>query len=520
MASEILSIGHEVINNKLFSNYNSPNLFSNSNMISLDETNNNYLSNKNIPIYQLIFYFEEFQSNENNTTIPGYIQNIIYSLSLNAPEKLQEIVILNQERILEIYSKNIGDDSIRQILLSLLTIQNEIKNNIDDYDYKQNLKERYFISCINIVDKFLSKYLIKYYDEANESFNEYQNFKEDKNIKKLEFLNKLYDSKFKIKNTFILILKFIKFVDLTYQSKIDDILLRIFQMGNLKILEKIIFSKYGSTNTNLNFTDLYIYEEFFFFFSYFLKICFNKKNCNKEYLMNNFLIDDYEKIYYSQNQTNTLNVKEKEELNSEKNEKTESSEDKKLSCGENISGKIDNLYSCSFNLEEKLNDSTKFFLLNFYFENFEKFFNLVKEIESILLKIKDKEFDNNDINKDLYNSSNLRNCVSSFSYLYFLDFLIVLFDQNKKEFSVKNIFKKENFSKIFFEKLIEDIINYKSNQFIQNKILRVFELLFSEDNIENQNLSRDLTNNKIINFSQVSKILENINFSNYINLER
>lgn len=503
---------------------------------SLDENNNNHEVNKKIPIFQLIFYFENFERNQINTTIPGYIQNIIYSLSIKAPQKLQEIVILNKEKILEIYSKNIDDDSIRQILLNLLTIQNEINNNDgkdndnnEDYDYKQNLKERYFKSCIFIVDKFLSKYLNKFFEDGNKALIRYKeninNENSEKNDeKKFEFLDHIYDSKFKIKNTFILILKFMKFVDLIYQNKIDDILLRIFNVENLKNIEKILFHKYLNNNTDNNnnskefdITEIYLYEEFLFFFSYFLKICFNKKNSNKEYLMNNFFIDDYEKIYDSQNINNLNNNNDNDNNEINNNNKEESQEiieGKVLSVGENISGKIDNLYSCSFNLEEKLNDSTKLFLLNFYFDNFEKFYNLANEIKKLTLNDSKNKNNNTNkiINKDIFSCSS--------GYIYFLDFLIVLFDQNKKEFSAKNIVNKENFPKNFFNELIEDLLRYRSNQFIQNKILRIFQLLNSEDNYENRDILLSLKENKILNVSQLNKLIENINFLGYINLER
>ena len=61
---------------------------------------------------------------------------------------------------------------------------------------------------------------------------------------------------------------------------------------------------------------------------------------------------------------------------------------------------------------------------------------------------------------------------------------------------------------------------YRSNQFIQNKIIRVFELLNSEDNLENQEILLYLKDEKMINASLISKLIENINFSKYINLEK
>jgi hypothetical protein len=616
LASEILSIGHEIITNKIFYNYNSPNFFSNSFKLSYNYNNhydNNNKLNNNIPIFQLIFYFENNEIKQNNLTIPGYIQSIIYSLSIKSPQKLQEIVIIHHEKILEIYSNNIDDDSVRQILLSLLTIQtkNEIdisisnsnSNSTEEYDYNQNLKERYFKICIFIIDKLLSKYLSKFFNEAKNSFGKYLNNNnkiEDNNShdnknnyidididididkdkdkgynnndnldNKFEFLNKLYDIKFKIKNIFILVLKFFKFVDLSYHNKIDDILLRIFKLENFKIMAKILFNNnnindskvndpkdnnsYNSNKEsfmNLNIAEIYLYEEFLFFFSYFLKICFNKKNCNKEYLMNDFFIDDYEKLYDNQNNISTnsnLNLNTNDNPNDNKDDyknlkqkdlisesqvqvisqSQEEIEGQILSIGENISGKIDNLYSCSFNLEEKLNDSTKLFLLNFYFENFENFYLLANRIKNFYVKI--KEENNNKINRYNINSQfssslnfifNSKKNICSSSYIYFLDFLIVLFDQNKKEFNVKNIIRQNKLPENFFEELIEDLIKYKSNQFIQNKILRVFELLNSDDNFENKNILNDLKNEKILNVSLINKLIGHINFKDYISLER
>ncbi len=584
--SEILSIGHEIITDKIFNDYKSPNLFSNSFKLSSNYKDDfkNYKSNKNIPIFQLIFYFENYESKQNNITIPGYIQNIIYSLSIKVPQKLQEIVIINQEKILEIYSNNIDDDSIRQILLSLLTIQtkNEFDNsNLNsnaEYDYNQNLKERYFKTCIFIIDKLLSIYLSKFFNEAKNSFDNY--FKENNNNSndtnnnndnEYEFLNQLYDIKFKIKNIFILVLKFFKFVEITYHNKIDDIILRIFKLENLKLIEKILFNRnfnlnpnsYNNDNLinnnisnsniiykdenllnksyfNLNIAEIHIYEEFFFFFSYFLKICFNKKNRNKDYLMNNFFIDDYEKIYDNQNlppnsnsnlisnkNTDNYNINDSKEKEKSQNlliseyQFQEEIEGQVLLTGENVSGKIDNLYSCSFNLEEKLNDSTKLFLLNFYIENFENFYFLANGIKIFFGKIKENS---NNINIKFLSSQNvIINCkknICSTSYIYFLDFLIVLFDQNKKEFSVKNIIRQNKFPKYFFDELIEDLIKYRSNQFVQNKILRVFELLNSDDNLENKDILKDLKNEKILNVLLLNKLIEHINFKEYISLEK
>ena len=427
------------------------------------------------------------------------------------------------------YSKHIDNDSIRQVLLNLLTIKSDLKNENENFNYEKNLNKRYLTTSLLIIEKFLSFYLPNFYYESKKiSEFYYSELEKSKNISDTnnpnsltminisiqnEFLEKLFNYKFKTKNIFILILKFLKFVDNYYPNKIDDIILKIFQFENLKKIEKILFQK-SNEETEINISDIYIYEEYLFFFCYFLKISFNKKNANKDYLMNNFLIDDYETLYNESNVfTNTPND------GNVNNIQDNNIEGQVLSTGENISGKVDNLYSCSFNLEEKLNDSTKMFLLEFYFTNFLNFYNTVNKIKKFYLDINNLNGQNNLVNKTLFKSFFFKSAVSS-SYIYFLDILIILFDQNIKEFSIKKIIKEKNFPKDLFENLTNDILFYKSNVFVQIKILRIFELLSISENIQNQIVLKIFIEIKMINKNLLIKILEKIYFKKYIDLEK
>jgi len=465
-------------------------------------------------------------------TTPGYIDNILANISLRCPQKLQEIVINNQEKILESYANQIDNDSTTQILLNLLTIKADLQNENENFNYNKNLNERYFTTCLYIVDKFITVYLQKFYNESKTLAQNYfeklnsTDYLNDKNFHN-DFLENLYNYKFKIKNIFILVLKFLKFVNITYPNKIDDIVLKIFQFENLKIIESIIFNK--KTNTiqsqeSINATDIYILEEFIFFFSYFLKISFNKRNSNKEYLLNNFFIDDYEKIYSQSNgsiDTNAFDIKGEVEEFQSKEISQEAIENKVLSAGENITGKIDNLYSCSFNLEEKLNCSTKIFLLEFYLMNFQNFYNLVNNIKNFFMDLKNSENPKNlyIINKHLFKTLFFDKAVST-SYIYFLDCLIVLFDQNRKEFSLKKLLKENTFPYDLFRNLIDDMICYKANPFLQSKILRLFDLLSKKDNTQISDLLKMFLDRKILDKELILKIAKEINFKDYIDLEK
>jgi len=456
------------------------------------------------------------------------------NVSLKCPQKLQEIVIYYQDIILEVYCNQIENDSIRQILLNLLTIKANLENEKENFNNYKNLNERYFAVCLNIIDKFISFYLKKFSNEANNLSQEYYNklnsIENFNDIKlHIDFLDNLYNYKFKVKNIFILILKFLKFVDITYPNDLDDILLKIFQFENLKCIEKILFN-INDTSQQLYASDIYIIEEFLFFFSYFIKISFNKRNSNKEYLLNNFFIDDYEKIYSQSNTSISTNVSdisgkiEKME-NSESGKNNEISqsaiEDKVLSSCENATGKIDNLYSCSFNLEEKLNDSTKLFFLEFYFSNFQNFYNLVNKIKNFFAEISNSENQNNCfvLNKHLFKTLFFKNAVST-SYIYFLDFLIVLFDQNRKEFCMKRLLKEKIFPSDLFINLIRDLINYKANTFLQIKILRIFELISQKDNYLNNDLLNTFIVKKFLSKDLIDNVLKDIEFKNYIDLQK
>lgn len=497
-------------------------------------SNNNSQEFDNLPIFKLIFYFNKYVLDEFNVTTPGYIDSILSNIALRCPQKLQEIVISNQEKILETYANQIDNDSIRQILLNLLTIKADLQNEKENFNYKKNLNEKYFTTCLYIIDKFIAVYLQKFYKESKLLAQDY--FEKlnliDKNDKQFHnnFLQNLYNFKFKIKNIFILILKFLKFVDVTYPNKIDDILLKVFQFENLKSIESIIFDKKTNSSADLYASDIYILEEILFFFSYFLKISFNKRNSNKDYLLNNFFIDDYEKIYSQSNgsiDTNASDVNGKiEEMQStEKGENKEISqaaiEDKVLSAGENATGKIDNLYSCSFNLEEKLNDSTKLYFLEFYFVNFQNFFNLVTDIKNFFGDVKNSENANNLFvtNKHLFKTLFFEKAVST-SYIYFLDCLIVLFDQNRKEYSLKKLLKDKTFPNNLFRNLIADLISYKANPFLQIKILRIFELLSQKDNMQNADLLKTFLEMKILDKDLILKIASVVKFKDYIDLEK
>lgn len=533
MASEILSVDSDLIVNKIFGNYSCNNLNTNINL-SIN-SNQNSQEFQNLPIFRLIFYFNKYNQDEFNITIPGYIDSIISNISIRCPQKLQEIVINNQEKIVETYSYQIDNDSIRQILLNLLTIKADL-NVQKNFNYNKNLNERYLTTCLNIIDKLLSFYLQKFYGESKTLMHNYFTaLKEmDQNDKKfhIEFLEKLYNYKFKIKNLFILIFKFLKFVDVTYPNKLDDIILKIFQYDNLKNIEKIIFNKNTilSNKDNLSAADIYILEEFLFFFSYFLKISFNKRNSNKDYLLNNFFIDDYENIYSQSNgqiDTNASDVTDRIEEIEKTNEGINKEvsqiaiEDKVLSAGENITGKIDNLYSCSFNLEEKLNDSTKLFLLEFYLTNFQNFYNLVICIKNFYADFNNSQdaHNTNIVNKHLFKTLFFAKAVST-SYVYFLDCLIVLFDQNKKEFSLKKLVGDMKFPHDLFKNLINDILEYKANPFVHIKILRIFELLRQKENSLNADLLNTFLEMKIIDKELIVKLLEELKLKDYIDLQK
>lgn len=529
-----MSLNSDIIISKIFGNYCNTNLL-NSNL-NLSNSNSNSQKFEELPIFRLIFYFNNYDQDEFNITTPGYIENIISNISSRCPQKLQEIVITYQDKILETYSNQIDNDSIREILLSLLTIKADLQNEKENFNYNKNLNERYFTACLYIIDKFISFDLGNFYNDSKKIADEYflkLDSLTNQNDKKfhIEVLEGLYSYKFKIKNLFILIFKFLKFVDITYPNKLDDILLKIFQFQNLKAIESILFAKSfdPTKNETIYASDIFIIEEFLFFFSYFLKISFNKRNSNKDYLLNNFFIDDYEKIYSQSNGTiNTyasdVNEKIQEMQNNEGKDKEVSQaaiEDKVLSAGENATGKIDNLYSCSFNLEEKLNDSTKFFLLEFYLSNFPKFYSLVNKIKVFYTDIKNCENPNNKhlMNEHLFNSLFFKNAVST-SYIYFLDFLIVLFDQNRKEFSLKKLLKEKTFPQDLFNNLINDVINYRANPFLQIKILRIFELLSQKENLQNKDLLKSFLDLKFLTKYMIIKIAKQVNFKEYIDLEK
>jgi hypothetical protein len=438
-----------------------------------------------LPIFVVLIYIynkysesgEENLSQNEGSTIPGYIEKITLTAIKNNQSKFIKALLEKNhfDFIMKNLFKNLDSDCVKEILFQILLINLISSENTvtQESQYKEFLENK-----IKIINELFNNLKVSHISEGAENNN--------KNISAQSE---------KIKNSLLILIKLIKYLFSLKQSESDQLLQEIISKKNLEIIETLLLeksdSKMSDSDNNINQTDLKIKIRYGLYFLFNLiqttllpmrvedttgKEVISSNLFNDEIFMSG-LIKDEEKLVHE-----NLNVSPNEESLSDSFGKNDS----KIPKG------IPNLYNV-------LDPSTKIYLTEFMLKIFPDLFEILKKVK-ILYNNKPEE---EKIKSLIYSTYT----AASQEYLIFLDIFIVLLELKNETFV--NYLKNSN---TIFETIIDDLIFYQNNEFLHNKILRIFHLCLFDD------FYKELIDPSV-NCDFIRKIASKIDFPNFIDIE-
>lgn len=434
-------------------------------------------------IVVLVYIYNKYSESEQDnlsqnyaSTIPGYIEKIIlYAIKNNSNKFIKTLQEKNNFNFfIENLFKNLDIDSVREILFQILLIKIfPLENNAsEEIQYKEFIHNK-----INII---------------NELFN---NLKDNQSSEGAEDNKIKVGCSEKIKNSLLIIIKLLKYLFLLKQSESEQLLQEIISKKNLEIIESLILEKsdckMSDSDNQINSIDLKIKIRYGLYFLFNLIqttiLPIRVEDTTGKEVISSSLFND--EIFMSGL------IKSEENFVHENPNVSHSGENLIESLGKNnpkILKSIPNLFS-------EINDSTKLYLTEYIFKIFPDLFEILKKVKILYISKPEAEKI-----KSLINSTYT---ATSQEYLIFLDIFIALLEL-KNEFFLKYL-KNSIF---IFTTLIDDLLFYQNNEFLHNKILRIFHLCLF-DVFYNELID------PIVNCDIIRKIASNIDFKNFIDLE-
>lgn len=394
-------------------------------------------------ILELSNYSDNFNTGENVSTIPGYIEKIVVSTFKQSQSKLANLIQSHFSNISDSLINNIDSEIIREIMFQILILPSE----------KTEVNKTYLELKITILGLVFGN-IKKYSNKISEG-----SFVEDE----------------KLKNSILLIIKLMKFMYKLKPEEINSLLMEIYSDENLNLIETIISDHNTMTDYNSSLQENEISTKFRYIFyliyntiATILKPPHRGVNCKltsdifKEEVLSE--IDHISEKQHNKDEENTLN-----------DSPAENSYDKANP----------NSFSLSSNeVKEKL---TYFLIKNFS--------NIIETSQKIKFYFK--------LNKKIPTIANCHVIPASQEYLIFLDILI----------SILQLKIVEEINTNLFEVLIDDLIFYYHNEFLLNKILKIFEVVLFD------NYYLKIKQQIVLNDSLFQKLLKSLDIKSYINIE-
>jgi len=444
------------------------------------------------------------------STIPGYIKKILLNLMRNSPKEMMKI--LNVHPVYENLIERIDNDSICEILFNFIFLNRDKEvESIQIVEFQK--------TNLSIIESVIKKIKTEY---EICKFN-HKKFILDFSVNKS--LDNFYksDSIEKIENSFILLTKILKF-SFSLKDETSSELFTTIGLGKReeiinsdidsnknhetfyeKILNHLSLSKFSySSDLNDNKSSAFISEDdvkliqsIFSFLLNLLEVALIptfQKNLN-DVITSSLFVEDILKSM-NENVGSVINNTNSNSIDDEivsSNPNTDSNTNNNPNNNKLNENKIPNLFNV-------ISTENKILLVEKFVTIFPQLFNLANRIK-ISYKTK-KLFKTIDENVFIIPVSQ--------SYLISLDifiYMLILKNSKFKEYLTASQLQ-------LFEILIDDVILYRNNSFLLNKIVKIFEIVLFDEFYEEIKFIFLNKNNHAF-----KTLLNSVNFKEFINLE-
>ncbi len=379
--------------------------------------------------------YSDFNEQSRDSTIPGYLERIIIKSIQNNSERFFKFLNIYYDDVKTLLINNIDSENIKEIIFQILTSSvNQVET------------EKLF-SRDNIL-QFKLNFI-------REIYNLLQNSSELKEPKQ-RILNK-------ISNGLYLLIKTLKFMFRINNDEIHLLLNEIINPNNLKIIENLLFEKsdlkMSDTSTSLSLEDIQckIRLSLLFYFNLIETLLVKKENMIDSSYMAPITSSLFnEEVLTSISSTNGITNFDQQTSSSTDQLQNDQME------------KVDKLEKNSTkyipNLNSLISSSQEQQLISYFISIFQGIFETANRI------------------KNMYGNLKIENANKSYTirvsqeYLIFLDIFLILLSINEQSFT-----KYLESMLYIFHILIDDIIQRNSNDFLCNKILKIFQLIFKEE---------------------------------------
>ncbi len=412
--------------------------------------------------------YSDLNEQSRDSTLPGYLERIIKNSIQHHSGNFFNFLNLHFNDVRDLLLNNIDSDNVKEIIFQILTLNT---NQID--------LEKSFLSNDNVIQCKLN--LIK------EIFILLENTLNIKEPSKL-IMNK-------VSNSLYLLIKVLKFMFRMDKREIQILIAEIIKPNNLKIIENLIFEKsdhkMSDSSINLSQEDIqYKIRYCLLFYFNFTETLLVKTEKMEDTTGKDSITSSLfnEEIFMSLSSTTShSNIDQQtstEQLQNEELEKIEKLEKSSLKS-------IPNLYNL-------ITPDQQMQLISYFINIFNQIFEIANRIKNLSRHLK------------IENSNKSFITPVSQEYLIFLDIFILLLSIKEQAFT-KNL---ESMLYIFHI-LIDDIIHSNYNEFLSNKILKIFEIIFTDKIYYCISFHLfEMESNKLIR-----KLVSQIDFRNYLDMD-
>lgn len=358
---------------------------------------------------------------------------------------MKEMINTHHSQITDHLMENIDNDSAREILYKILTISDKSVGIVDTNTETENQNvdpntkfTEHRVTIINEIFKAISTHTF--------------------NLKSLDEENKLIAVE-KIKNLFIILIKFIKILYRFNNYTLESILKELISQKNIEIVESIIThirsdNKMSDEKYTIDEHEIKIYENILLYFS----------ELTQSFIISADVIVEIEgiitKYYYlidADEEDKTLNDNQFNNISTTNNNMQESFKEVKAQPF------VNSFYS--------INEDTRKALTEYYIKLFPVLLDLTDKVKHIN---KGKSI------QTLQNNNTIT--PAGQTYLSFLDlFLVLLMIKNENFKHLDIIFDINSDNNYLTNILMKDIFVYPNNSFLLIKIIKIFEIiLFNE----------------------------------------
>lgn len=444
-------------------------------------------------IIKLLLGIGSNYNKDSPSTLPGYIEKIILNLIKQYTNDIINVIIIYTDKVFDSLINSIENDSIRDIIFNLLTIITE------DKEYNK-LKENVILKLSNLLN-----------ESSNNNNNNFDHFMQ-KNIYTI-FLKLIIDEKNK---------------DAKIDNKINNssLIKIILSQNNLKALDLILVSKTDDYMTDtckeLDLNHICKLENIYFYLSELIKLIV--MSFDKDQILDKAALNVLTKDYLFEIEQKEVTIVMEEIDNKNTNTDNIEADSTNFTSVEGVTSKTEEAHITNIKVKDDENisehdlkvnnnnfDSGEDISIDFMEKNFFNLYEMAFKVkEKLRLNALSKQNKNgNDNNID----ENYQIFVPvSMTYLNFLDIFICMLIKNNRNNSFSSLLN-ENFKNLA-SNLINDMLNYSSNTFLQNKILKIFELLLTKQ--EYSKIGAALTSKA----EYYDVLIKHIDFNSIINKEK